>query len=67
MTIIKNWLIQAGAVIAHSGVALTDLVPADAKTGAVLAIAAVQAVSALIAHYRNPDGTRARSRWEPKS
>lgn len=66
MTILKNWLLQAGAVLAQSGIVLTDLVPPESRTGAVLVIAAVQGVAAVVAHYRNPDGTAARASWQPR-
>lgn len=66
MTAIKNWLLQAGAVLAQSGIILTDLVPAESRAGAVLIVAAVQGVAAVVAHYRNPDGTNARASWQPR-
>ena len=52
-----NATIQALALVAHALNATVDLMPPEAKFWAMVVLSAVQGVTAVLAHFANPDGT----------
>jgi hypothetical protein len=54
-----NATIQALALVAHALNATVDLLPPEAKFWAMVALSAVQGLTAVLAHFANPDGTPA--------
>jgi hypothetical protein len=58
-----NYLIQAVAMLTQIVNAMGSIFPPKYQGFAAVAIAAVQAIVAAIAHYFNPDGTPAELPW----
>lgn len=65
MKVWTNVLIQMAAVGVNAALASLGSMPPDDTAGAVAVVSAAQALTALWAHYRNPDGTPARVGWTP--
>jgi hypothetical protein len=62
-----NVVVQVLAVILHALNQYGALVPANYQFYVTFALAFLQALSALLAHFVNPDGTSAKAAWVPKS
>jgi hypothetical protein len=58
-----NSTIQLLALIAQGINAVSDLLPPRGKFYAAVALAAVQGVVGVLAHFSNPDGTHATQPW----
>lgn len=54
-----NAFIQTFAIVAQTANAVAPIMGPDAQAGVALSIGAVQGVVAMVAHFRNPNGTRA--------
>lgn len=61
-----NSVIQVLVLIAQGINAVSDLLPPRGKFYAAVALAAVQGVVGVLAHFSNPDGTRATQPWARK-
>lgn len=61
-----NFLIQALGVIGHAAVQLSDLLPPEYKVWASVTVAAVQGLTGILAHFRNPDGSPASEPYRTK-
>lgn len=66
MKISVNSVIQLLALIAQGINAVSDLLPPRGKFYAAVALAAVQGVVGVLAHFSNPDGTHATQPWARK-
>ncbi len=61
MKLSVNVIIQMLALAAQGINATQDLLPAKGKFWAMVALSAVQGVTAVLAHFSNPDGTSAQA------
>jgi hypothetical protein len=61
-----NSTIQLLALVAQGINAVSDLLPPRGKFYAAVALAAVQGVVGVLAHFSNPDGTHATQPWVRK-
>jgi hypothetical protein len=61
-----NVLIQMLALAAQGLNASMDLLPAKGKFWAMVGLSAVQGVTAVLAHFANPDGTPAEAAYVKK-
>ncbi len=61
-----NVLIQMLALAAQGLNATMDLLPAKGKFWAMVGLSAVQGVTAVLAHFANPDGTPAEAAYVKK-
>jgi hypothetical protein len=61
-----NVLIQMLALVAQGLNASLDLLPAKGKFWAMVGLSVVQGVTAVLAHFANPDGTPAEAAYAKK-
>ncbi len=66
MKLSVNVIIQMLALAAQGLNATQDLLPAKGKFWAMVALSAVQGVTAVLAHFSNPDGTSAQAPYTSK-
>jgi hypothetical protein len=66
MKLSVNVVIQMLALAAQGLNATQDLLPAKGKFWAMVALSAVQGVTAVLAHFSNPDGTSAQAPYTSK-
>jgi hypothetical protein len=60
-----NMIVQILMILAQGYNQISDMIPDEHKTLAALIIGVVQAVTALLAHYANPDGSSVRTSYIP--
>ena len=60
-----NMILQIAALVAQGANATMPLLPPNLQKWAVVTLTAVQGISAVLAHFSNPDGTSARAAYEP--
>lgn len=56
-----NLIVQAGALLVQAGNQLAGIVPVKYQVPVALTVGIIQSVVALLAHFRNPDGTPAQA------
>lgn len=61
-----NILVQLLGIITHAAAMAGDILPANTNETAMIVAASAQALSGIIAHYRNPDGTPAAVAYIPE-
>jgi hypothetical protein len=61
-----NVAIQVLAIVAQGINATQDLLPGKSKFWALVVLSAVQGVTAVLAHFANPDGTPAKTPYTTK-
>jgi hypothetical protein len=60
-----NVAIQALGTVAQLVNQTSDLLPPKPRFWATVALSAIQGLTAVLAHFANPDGTPARTAWVP--
>lgn len=61
-----NWMIQLISVVGHAAAQAIDVLPGKAKLWASVTLAAAQGLTAVLAHFANPDGTPVELPYQPK-
>ena len=64
MTVNANYLIQVIALLLQTLNQLAAILPPKGQFWATVIITGLQGVSAVLAHFKNPDGTTAKVAWE---
>lgn len=65
MKLSVNSIIQLLAVIGQAAAQASDVLPGKGKVWASVTLAAVQGAIAILAHFRNPDGSPATEPYRP--
>lgn len=65
MKLSVNMLIQMLALVAQAAAQASDVLPGKGKLWAGVVVAAAQGAVAVLAHFRNPDGSPANQPYQP--
>lgn len=66
MKLSVNTIIQLAALVAQAAAQASDVLPGRGKLWASVTVTAAQAVVAVLAHFRNPDGSPATLPYRPQ-
>ena len=64
MTVGVNYIVQVIALLLQTLNQVTEILPPKGQFYAAVGITVLQGISAVLAHFNNPDGTKASVAWE---